>query len=120
MMRTPIPACVFYHELQQHGPMTIEEIGLASRSHTMRMIALLRAAEKIHIVGWRGTLGAYRMVLAAGPGIDAPRPKLDIDEVRRRTNAAARRRAASKRPAPPPPPPPSLPTHNPTIGFWGL
>lgn len=120
MKRIPIPASAVYGVIKQNGPMTIEEIGLCSRSHTLRLLSELRFARKVYVSGWRQTApGHYRMLIGIGSGPDVPMPHISKDEKMRRQRDYQRRRAGALRPKVLPAPP-QLPTHHPRVGIWGL
>lgn len=118
MRRIPIPPSVFYNAMKRHGPMTIEDFGIASRSHTINMLLELRAVNQAHICGWQtGQMGRYRAIYDAGPGKDAPMPRMTIEETRERQRQKRHQKREASRPKPPPP---MLPTYHPRLGMWGL
>jgi hypothetical protein len=125
MKRVPIPPEAFLGVIELHGPMTLDEICIASRTHTARMVRKLRDDGRVHICGWAhngGTNGAgmFRMIVAAGLGENIPRPKMNAEEFKRRERDRNRKYRESHRKPKAAPPPPQLPTHTPTLGIWGL
>lgn len=118
MKRTPLPASVFYNALERFGPMTFDDFGLASRSHTIRMICELRAAGLVHVCGWmQGEAGRWRMVVDIGNQLDAPIPCRTVEEQRALDTQRRRARKEAMRQKPPAP---TLPTYTPRIGIWGI
>jgi hypothetical protein len=118
MKRIPIPPSAVYGVIKERGPLTIDEIGICSRSHALEMTHILRDAGVVYISGWRNTgVGRYRMLLSAGSGTDAPIPcrspeeQMALDIQRRRARREANR---------PNPPVPKLPDYTPTYGVWGI
>lgn len=118
MKRILIPPSVFYNAMMRHGPMAIDDFGLASRAHTIKMLLELRAVNHAHICGWQtGEMGRYRAVYAAGPGKDAPMPRMSIEEARERQYQKRRQKREASRPKPPVP---VLPENTPVYGMWGI
>jgi len=119
MKRIPIPASGFLDLLNARGPLTIQDFGIASESHTVRKIAELRAAGLAHIHCWQTAAnGRPVMVVAAGPGQDAMRPKLTPKQAARKRsqqNLLYRERKKAEALFRP-----QLPTHTPTFGIWGI